>query len=226
MKYLLYTIMGYLSGSVLYASLVPRYFHHVDIRKVSDDGNPGTANVFKYVGFGAGCLVICMELLKAFIPVFVAAHRVDVSRLPFAFIMAAPVLGHAFPFLYVLECLMRSGSHQAQAHFSGRLTEQKGGKAIAASFGVVLALFPELYPFAALAFFYILFSTVIVIKPHLFRSILTFFLFSLTVFFKVPIASVRLGCFLISVITIYKHVICYQQEHLEVKLFSHFNLIR
>ena len=51
-------------------------------------------------------------------------------------------------------------------------------------------------------------------------------MFSMTVFFKVPIASVRLGCFLISVITIYKHVICYQQEHLEVKLFSHFNLIR
>lgn len=206
MKYVLYTIMGYLSGSVLYASLVPRHFHHVDIRKISDDGNPGTANVFKYVGFGAGCLVICMELLKAFVPVFIAAHRVDVSRLPFAFIMAAPVLGHAFPFL--------------------GLPTQKGGKAIAASFGVVLALFPELYPFAALAFFYILFSTVIVVKPHLFRSILTFFLFSLTVFFRVPFVSVRLGCFLISVITIYKHVICYQQEHLEVKLFSHFDLIR
>ena len=120
MKYLLYTIMGYLSGSVLYASLVPRYFHHVDIRKVSDDGNPGTANVFKYVGFGAGCLVICMELLKAFIPVFVAAHRVDVSRLPFAFIMAAPVLGHAFPFLYVMECLLHSSSRQAQNHFALR----------------------------------------------------------------------------------------------------------
>lgn len=224
MKYLLYTIMGYLSGSVLYASLVPKYFHHVDIRAVSDDGNPGTANVFKYVGFGAGCLVICMELLKAFVPVFVAAHRVDVARLPFAFIMAAPVLGHAFPFLYLMECLIHSGSCQTQ--FADRLTEQKGGKAIAASFGVVLALFPELYPFSALAFFYILFSTVIVVKPHLFRSILTFFLFSLTVFFKVSFVSVRLGCFLISVITIYKHVICYHQEHLEVKLFSHFDLIR
>ena len=128
MKYLLYTIMGYLSGSVLYASLVPRYFHHVDIRKVSDDGNPGTANVFKYVGFGAGCLVICMELLKAFIPVFVAAHRVDVSRLPFAFIMAAPVLGHAFPFLYVMVCLLHSSSRQAQNHFADGLMCRNAGQ--------------------------------------------------------------------------------------------------
>lgn len=226
MKYLLYTIMGYLSGSILYASLIPRYFHHIDIRTVSDDGNPGTANVFKYVGFGAGCLVICMELLKAFIPVFIAIHRVDISRLPFAFIMAAPVFGHAFPLLYVSGYLSHTESDQTKTRFADRLTRQKGGKAIAASFGVVLALFPDLYPFAALAFFYILFSTVIVIKPHLFRSILTFFLFSLTIFFKVPMNSVRLGCFLISAITIYKHVICYDQERLEVKLFSHFDLIR
>lgn len=226
MKYLLYTIMGYLSGSILYASLVPKYFHHIDIRKVSDDGNPGTANVFKYVGFGAGCLVVCMELLKAFIPVFIAARRVDVSRLPFAFIMAAPVFGHAFPFLYVAEYLSRSVAHQAHEGFSDPLIEQKGGKAIAASFGVMLALFPELYPFAALAFFYILFSTVIVVRPHLFRSILTFLLFSLTVFFRVPSGSIRLGCFLVSAVAIYKHMVCYQKERLEIKLFRHFDLIR
>lgn len=203
MKYIIWTLIGYFSGSILYAYLIPRYMNHINICEVSDDGNPGTANVFKYAGIPAGCLVICLELLKAFFPVFVAARRVDPGRLPFAFIMAAPVLGHAFsPF------------------FKG-----KGGKAIAASFGVVLALFPDLYPLATLAFFYILFSTVVVIKPHFFRSIMTFCLFTLTICLRVPIPSVRLGCFFISVVTIYKHIVRYHGEKLDIKLFSHFDLL-
>lgn len=214
MKYLFWTLIGYLSGSILYACLIPMHINHINICEVSDDGNPGTANVFKYAGFPAGCLVICMELLKAFVPVFTAARMVDPARLPFAFVMAAPVLGHAFPFMTVMRSLFHMDN------------DQKGGKAIAASFGVVLALFPELYPFAALAFFYILFSTVIVIKPHFFRSILTFCLFTLTVFFKVAAPSVRLGCLIISAVTVYKHISRYHGEKLEVKLFRHLYVIR
>ena len=51
MTYLFWCTAGYLSGSVLYAYLIPKQFCHVDIRTLSDDGNPGTANAFKYAGF-------------------------------------------------------------------------------------------------------------------------------------------------------------------------------
>ena len=51
MTYLFWCAAGYLSGSVLYAYLIPKQFCHVDIRTLSDDGNPGTANAFKYAGF-------------------------------------------------------------------------------------------------------------------------------------------------------------------------------
>ena len=184
MEYLLWTLAGFLSGSVLYASLIPRHLCHVDICALSDDGNPGTANAFKYGGFFAGCLVILCELLKAFFPVYLAAGRLDMTALPFALVIAAPVAGHAFSIFH----------------------KGKGGKAIAAAFGAVLALFPNLTPFAALAFFYILFSVVIVVKPHLFRSILSFFAFTAAVFATVPFASVRTGCSFISLITISKHL--------------------
>lgn len=197
--YLFWTLIGYLSGSVLYGYLIPKYINHVDVCKISDDGNPGTANAYKYAGFWAGSTVILCELLKAFFPVFLAARRVDPGRIPFAFVMAAPVAGHAF-----------------SVFFKG-----KGGKAIAASFGVVLALFPNLLPFAALALFYILFSTVIIVSPHLFRSIITFALFAITVFIKVPVPSVRLGCGLISAITIKKHFMNFHGDHLEVRMFWH-----
>jgi len=198
-KYLYWIIIGYLSGSVLYGYLIPKYINHVDICQLSADGNPGTANAFKYAGFLAGSAVILCELLKAFIPVFFAARSLDVNRLPFAFVLAAPVAGHAFSIFF----------------------KGKGGKAIAASFGAVLALYPNLFPLAALAILYILFSTVIVINPHLYRSIVTFFLFTVAVYLVVPIHSLRLGCGIISAITILKHITSYHNETFSIRLFRH-----
>lgn len=199
MPYLFWTFVGYLSGSVLYGYLIPKYFYHVDVRLLSDDGNPGTANAYKYAGFWAGSAVILCELLKAFLPVYFAARRVDPTVLPFAFVIAAPVAGHAFSLFF----------------------KGKGGKAIAASFGAVLALFPNLFPFAALALFYILFSTVIVVSPHLFRSIAAFLLFTAAVLVKVTVPSVRLGCTLITAITVKKHLDSYQGEAFKVRLGHH-----
>ena len=199
MPYLFWTLTGYLSGSVLYGYLIPRYVHHIDIRLLSEDGNPGTANAYKYAGFWAGSTVILCELLKAFLPVYFAARRVDPDRLPFAFVIAAPVAGHAF-----------------SVFFKG-----KGGKAIAASFGAVLALFPNLFPFAALALFYILFSTVIVISPHLFRSIVTFILFTAAVVIKVSAPSIRLGCAFITAITVKKHLESYRGETFKIQIGHH-----
>lgn len=197
--YFFWILIGYLSGSVLYGYLIPRCFCHIDVTKLSDDGNPGTANAFKYAGFWAGCGVILCELFKSFAPVFLAAKFLDSTRLPFAFVMAAPVAGHAFSIF----------------------SKGKGGKAIAASFGVMLALFPNLFPLAALAFFYILFSTVVVISPHLYRSIVTFILFTIAVYLAVPIHALRLGCGMISCITVSKHIKSHKQETLSVHLFHH-----
>ena len=194
LPYLHWSIIGYLSGSILYGYLLPKYIKHIDIRTISDDGNPGTANAFKHAGFSVGCTVILCEILKAFLPVFLAARQIDPARLPFAFVMAAPVAGHAFSFF----------------------SKGKGGKAIAASFGVMLALFPNLVPFATLALFYIFFSTIIIISPHLFRSIVTFIMFLITVCIKVSVPAIRLGCGFISSITIIRHLLSYHGEALQV----------
>lgn len=195
--YFFWILIGYFSGSVLYGYLIPRCFCHVDVTKASDDGNPGTANAFKYAGFWTGCSVILCELLKSFVPVFLAARSVDPTGLPFALVMAAPVAGHAFSIFF----------------------KGKGGKAIAASFGVMLALFPNLFPVAALAFFYLLFSLVIVVDPHLYRSIITFILFTAAVYLEVPVHALRLGCGMVSCITVSKHVMAHKQETLSVHLF-------
>ena len=105
----------YLSGSVLYSYLLPKALKGIDITAESPDGNPGTANAFTCAGIPIGILVLCMELLKGYLPVHLALREVNPARWSFALILAAPVFGHACPFFQ----------------------PQKGGKAIAVSFGVL-----------------------------------------------------------------------------------------
>ena len=68
-----YIIGGYLSGSILYSYLLPKALKGIDITAESPDGNPGTANAFTCAGIPIGILVLCMELLKGYLPVLLAA---------------------------------------------------------------------------------------------------------------------------------------------------------
>ena len=195
MKMIALILLGYLSGSVMYADLIPRCFCRVDITRLSQDENPGTVNAFVHAGVPAGILVLILELGKGFAPVFLASRHVPLWEPLFALVLVAPVIGHAFPF-------WRRG---------------RGGKCIAVSFGVLLGILPEFRPLALLAFFYLLFSLVIVISPHFFRTIVTFSLFCLGVFFFAPGAGCTLGCAMIAGIVIWRHFAHYRGERWRVR---------
>ena len=144
--YLFYSFFGYLSGSVLYSYLIPKYFCHVDVRTVNEDQNPGAFNAFSVAGPRIGLLCVLCDIGKGFLPVFLAAHSsaVSMGSWIFALILLAPVAGHAWPFLQ----------------------PAKGGKAISVSFGVLLGLLPDLRPVLLLAAFYLTFSLILIIQPH------------------------------------------------------------
>ena len=95
----LYILFGYLSGSVLYARLFGEWIAKKDITEESRDGNPGTSNAFLYGGFWCGMLTLCCDLLKGFLPVWLWLRYAPgaVDRLTLSFVMAAPVIGHAYP---------------------------------------------------------------------------------------------------------------------------------
>ena len=114
-------------------------------------------------------------------------------------VLIAPVFGHAFPFF----------------------RKEKGGKAITASFGVLLGLFPEMRPAVYLAFFFIFFSLIVVVSPHSFRSVVTFGLFALCVLFTVKVPSIQIGSFLIAAVVMYPHFIKYLGEPHPIQLFKH-----
>lgn len=192
---------GYLLGSIRFGYLLPRYISHVDVTALSPDGNPGAANAFKYGGRLVGILVLICDLAKGFLPVSCVMTAVRAqgaageSALLTALAIAAPVAGHAWP--------------------AGRC--KKGGKAIAVSFGVLAGLLPLWMPVAILVSYYLLFSLVFIITPHLHRSVVTFLLFALTVLLTVPQRSVALGCLLISAIVVWKHAVRYQGEKLQYR---------
>ena len=50
MKYVVFSLLGYLSGSLTFGYLIPRLLKGIDVRTLSSDGNPGTANAFLYGG--------------------------------------------------------------------------------------------------------------------------------------------------------------------------------
>ncbi len=197
-KFLEYILIGYLSGSVLYAYLLPRYLKHVDVTEKSGDGNPGAANAFLYAGIPVGVLVLVMELLKGFVPVHLAMGRLSAAEPLFGLVMAAPVLGHAFPL--------------------GR--RRQGGKAIAVSFGVLLGIWPVTAPFWLLVGSYLTFSLIVVVTPHFFRSIVTFVLLFVGTALLVDVPGIVAGCGCICGTVIWKHLARYQGERMQVRLLQ------
>lgn len=147
----MYTIMGYLGGSVLFARFFASLLNRGDILSRSADGNPGTANAFVYGGFGCGILTLCGDLLKGFLPVYLYLRGMGIHScgIGLVFVMAAPVIGHIFPIFYGF----------------------RGGKGIAVSFGSLLGLAPDLRPAFVLAAAFLFFSLVIRVTPHYSRTI-------------------------------------------------------
>ncbi len=110
-------LAAYLVGSIPFGVLVGKLFYHVDVRE-HGSGNVGTTNVFRVLGKKAGVVVLVCDMLKGFVPAFIAASFFN----PWLaiFIAAAPVVGHMY-----------------SVFLKGR-----GGKGVATGAGVVLALVP------------------------------------------------------------------------------------
>ena len=199
---LTYTLFGYLCGSILFARVAAALFHQDREYEKSEDGNPGTVNAFRYGGFWCGLFTLLFDLLKGFIPVYLFMHygnAVKVDPFMAALVIAAPVVGHAFPLFY--------GFH--------------GGKGIAVTFGCLAGLFPALEAFWVLVFFFIGFSTVLQISPHFYRTIFAY-AFSLVIMFReIGNPAVVWGFFLITAVVLIRMLTSKEERKcLEVKLLG------
>lgn len=183
---LFYAILGFLSGSILFSYHLPLLLKGLNIVALSADHNPGSANAIKLAGVPVGLLCLFADMLKGFVPVWLAIRFLGPGFPLIPLVIAAPVLGHAFTPWYSF----------------------RGGKAIAVSFGVLAGLLPLYLHVWVLIFWYLFFSLIIIIHPNERRSVITFICFALTCAASAFVTGrflVALGCILLSAGPVYKN---------------------
>lgn len=193
-----FVLLGYLSGSVLWANVFGDLFGTRVRLQESPDQNPGTVNAFRYCGFWCGVLTLLGDLLKGFLPVFLYLRAADAPwSWGLAPVLAAPVAGHIFPVFYKF----------------------KGGKGIAVTFGCLLGLCPYCRPVLLFAGVFIFLSVVLRITPDFYRTVAAYLLTALLLPAVRARVAVRAGFLLVTGVVCFRlHRSAEEREKPEVKL--------
>jgi len=119
----------FLLGSIPFGKLISQWAGQIDITRLGS-GNIGATNVSRALGLKWGILTLLLDLLKGFIPLIIYALAYSDSDLELAILGLSALIGHQFsPFMRF-----------------------RGGKGVATSLGVFLAIAPS-HALIALAFF-------------------------------------------------------------------------
>ena len=138
MERLICVAIGYLFG-LFQTGYIYGMINHVDIRK-HGSGNAGTTNALRTLGWKAGAITFIGDCLKCVLAVLLVRFIfADSSRIELLAIYAGlgAVLGHNFPFYLNF----------------------KGGKGIASTVGLVLAVNPVMFLIVAIVFIAIVWFT-------------------------------------------------------------------
>jgi glycerol-3-phosphate acyltransferase PlsY len=126
-------LTSYITGSFPTSIVITRVIKKIDIRE-HGSGNAGATNVFRVLGWKYALFVLAFDIFKGWLPTAVYATKIF-QQLPvpdqgLVQILCgfAAVLGHIFPIF----------------------TGFKGGKGVGSLIGVLLALFPLVFPFCLL----------------------------------------------------------------------------
>ncbi|MCS6955046.1 MAG: glycerol-3-phosphate 1-O-acyltransferase PlsY [Candidatus Calescibacterium sp.] len=136
-------LLAYFLGSIPTGYIIGK-LKGLDITK-EGSGNIGMANVFRTLGPKYGALVLILDALKGFIPTYISI-KLDFTILFVLIVGITSILGHIFTVFLKF----------------------KGGKGVATSLGVVLAISPTL----AISSFLVWLITVIVTRYSSLGSIL------------------------------------------------------
>lgn len=157
--------IGYLCGSLPWALWLGRGLRGVDVRTMGS-GNLGATNVYRTLGPALGITVLVLDVLKGAIPVWVVPH-----------------LGFASVFPGGAEwCRLAVGLAAILGHMFTMFAGFRGGKGVATTVGVLLALAPV----AFLAFVIVFFVTLGLSRYVSLGSILGALAFAVTLVFVVP----------------------------------------
>ena len=74
---------GFLLGGVMFSRALPKLLTGKDVCALRTDKNPGAANVFAVCGVPMGLLCLALDMLKAYLPVSLAAQHLDTQSVWF-----------------------------------------------------------------------------------------------------------------------------------------------
>ena len=95
--FLLFPLLGYLSGSLTFAIWVTRLVKGVDVRDAGS-GHATTTNTIRQAGFGPGAVVGVLDVAKGFVPVWLALrYGGDLPGWVVPLTAALAVAGHCWP---------------------------------------------------------------------------------------------------------------------------------
>lgn len=199
MHTLQFVILGYLSGSILFARLFAR-LHGAEDKMIAEspDHNPGAFNAFAYGGILCGTATVLADLLKGILPVWLYLKTGgDPTGMGLVLVLAAPVVGHIFP-----------------AFFRFR-----GGKGIAVTFGCLLGLLPVWEPVLVFAGVFLFFSVVVKITPNFYRTLFSYLVSAVCMVVMRFARPVTAGFLLITAVTSFRlHRSTEPREALGIKL--------
>lgn len=116
-KAILIIAVSYLIGSIPFGVIIGRVFKGVDIRD-SGSGNIGAANAMRTLGVVPGIIVLLLDIAKGFFAVYISTHLMPNTPLMNVTAGLTAIIGHNYSIFLKF----------------------KGGKGIATSLGVFLAL--------------------------------------------------------------------------------------
>jgi glycerol-3-phosphate acyltransferase PlsY len=118
-------LAGYVSGSLPWGLWLGRWLRGVDVRTLGS-GNLGATNVYRSLGPGIGVATLALDIAKGALPVWLVPGAAWAQAFPG---------GHAW-------CALAVGVAAVAGHVWTFLAGFKGGKGVATSAGVLLALSP------------------------------------------------------------------------------------
>lgn len=133
---LLCVAAGYIIGALPWGLWIGRWFRGVDVRNMGS-GNLGATNVYRSLGPGLGILTLVLDIAKGAMPVWI------VPALP----IADDFPGGAET------CALAVGLAAVAGHMWTFLAGFRGGKGVATSVGVLLALAPTAFAVFVIVFF-------------------------------------------------------------------------
>jgi glycerol-3-phosphate acyltransferase PlsY len=146
--------LGFLSGSLPWGLWLGRWLRGVDVRELGSR-NLGATNVYRSLGAGIGIAVLLLDVAKGALPVWL------VPALP---------LAAAFP--SGLEwCRLSVGLAAVLGHVFTMFAGFKGGKGVATTVGVLLALSPPAFVVFVMVFVGIVAATRFISLGSIFASL-------------------------------------------------------